>query len=131
MKRRILVADDNEHIRMILTEFLKYDYDIIAFSCGSEILNFLGQGNIPDMIISDVMMPNLNGWDLINKLKISNSYNKIPVVILSGIEKSQEKVKFLEAGVEEYMIKPFNPEELKIRINKIFKRSVITTDNQF
>ena len=83
------------------------------------------------MIISDVMMPNLNGWDLINKLKISNSYNKIPVVILSGIEKSQEKVKFLEAGVEEYMIKPFNPEELKIRINKIFKRSVITTDNQF
>jgi DNA-binding response OmpR family regulator len=122
MKKKILIADDNDNIRMLLTEFLKSDYELVVFDDGAGILNWLKTGNIPDMIISDVKMPIINGWDLVNNLKLSLFYKNIPIIVLSGIEKSQERIKFLEAGADEYMMKPFSPQELKARINNIFKR---------
>lgn len=122
MKKKILIADDNDNIRMLLTEFLKSDYELVVFDDGAGILNWLKTGNIPDMIISDVKMPIVNGWDLVNNLKLSLFYKNIPIIVLSGIEKSQERIKFLEAGADEYMMKPFSPQELKARINNIFKR---------
>lgn len=122
MKKKILIADDNDNIRMLLTEFLKSDYELVVFDDGSGILNWLKTGNIPDMIISDVKMPIIDGWDLVNNLKLSLFYKNIPIIVLSGIEKSQERIKFLEAGADEYMMKPFSPQELKARINNIFKR---------
>ena len=122
MKKKILIADDNDNIRMLLTEFLKSDYELVVFDDGAGILNWLKTGNIPDMIISDVKMPIVNGWDLVNNLKLSLFYKNIPIIVLSVIEKSQERIKFLEAGADEYMMKPFSPQELKARINNIFKR---------
>jgi len=122
MKKVILIADDNNNIRMLLSEILKSDYEIIVFNDGTGILNWLKNGNVPDMIISDVMMPNLNGWDLVNILKLSLFYKYIPILVLSAIENSEERIKFLEAGADEYLMKPFNPQELKVRINNIFKR---------
>ena len=122
MKKKILIAEDNYNIRLLLNEFLKSDYEVISFDDGSGVMNWLDKGNIPDMIISDIMMPTINGWDLVNNLKLSVFYKNIPVLVLSGIEKSQERIKFLEAGVDEYMMKPFSPQELKARINNIFKR---------
>ena len=122
MKKKLVIADDNANIRLLLHEFLKADYEVISFEDGTGILNWLNKGNVPDMIIADVMMPLVNGWDLINNLKLSMFYKNIPVVVLSGIEKSQERVKFLEAGADEYIVKPFSPQELKARINNIFKR---------
>ena len=106
----------------MLNEFLKSDYEVITFNDGSGVLNWLNKGNIPDMIISDIMMPKINGWDLVNNLKLSMFYKNIPVLVLSSNEKSQERIRFLEAGVDEYMMKPFSPQELKARINNIFKR---------
>jgi DNA-binding response OmpR family regulator len=122
MKRKILIAEDNDNIRLLLNEFLKSDYEVISFNDGSGVLNWLSKGNIPDMIISDIMMPKINGWDLVNNLKLSVFYKHIPVLVLSSNEKSQERIRFLEAGADEYMMKPFSPQELKARINNIFKR---------
>ena len=122
MKKKILIAEDNENIRLLLNEFLKSDYEVISFNDGSGVLNWLNKGNIPDMIISDIMMPTINGWDLVNNLKLSVFYKNIPVLVLSSNEKSQERIRFLEAGVDEYMMKPFSPQELKVRINNLFKR---------
>jgi len=55
-------------------------------------------------------------------LKLSLFYKYIPILVLSAIENSEERIKFLEAGADEYLMKPFNPQELKVRINNIFKR---------
>ena len=129
MKKVILIADDNNNIRMLLTEILKSDYEIIAFNDGAGILNWLKTGNVPDMIISDVMMPNLNGWDLVNNLKLSLFYKHIPILVLSAIENSDERIKFLEAGADEYMMKPFNPQELKARINNIFISKALSQES--
>jgi DNA-binding response OmpR family regulator len=122
MKKKIIIADDNANIRLMLHEFLKSDYEVVSFENGNGILGWLKEGNFPDLIIADVMMPKLNGWELINNLKLSLFYKEIPVLVLSGIEKSQERVRFLEAGADEFMVKPFSPVELKARINNIFKR---------
>ena len=123
MKKKILIADDNANIRLLLNEFLKSEFEVQSFDNGASMLKWLEKGLQTDLIIMDVQMPHLNGWDLIQNLKVSLYYQDIPVLILSGIEKTQEKIKFLEAGAEDYMIKPFSPEELKVRINNIFKRT--------
>lgn len=122
MKKKIIIADDNANIRLLLNQFLKDDYDVLTFENGTGVLNWLNEGNIADMIIADVMMPEMNGWDLISNLKLSLYYKNIPVLMLSGIEKSQERVRFLEAGADEYMVKPFSPQELRARVNNLLKR---------
>jgi len=119
MRKTIFIADDNPHIRLLLTQFLIKDFDVKAFEDGSELMNGLLQGNIPDLIIADILMPKLNGWDLINKIKGDKFFKQIPVVMLSGVDKSEEKVKYLNAGVNDFMVKPFSPQELLARITKI------------
>ena len=122
MKKKIIIADDNANIRLLLSEFLKSEFEVQTFDNGVTMLKYLEKGQKTDLIIMDVQMPHLNGWDIIQNLKVSQFHQNIPVLILSGIEKTQEKIKFLEAGAEDYMVKPFSPEELKVRINNIFKR---------
>jgi DNA-binding response OmpR family regulator len=122
MKKKVIIADDNEIIRMLLDEYLKNDFDVKTCADGREVLTELSNGNIPDLIVADVEMPNLNGWSLINNLKISVFFKNIPILILSGKDKTQEKIKFLQAGAEDYMVKPFSPEELKVKIQNIIKR---------
>lgn len=123
MKQFIMVADDNEIICQILKNYLKEDYHITLFQNGVELLDAIHDGIIPDLIIADVKMPLLDGWGVLNNLKTSQFFKHIPVIMLSGIEKSQERIKFLKAGAEDYLIKPFSPEELKLKIELILKRT--------
>ncbi|MDP3462773.1 MAG: response regulator transcription factor [Bacteroidales bacterium] len=122
MKKKILVIDDELSIRMLLENFLSKSYDVIAKSDGMEGLKWLELGNMPDLIVADIQMPNLDGYELIKNLKSSGFYKDIPLIMLSGIESSQEKVKCLKLGASDYMIKPFNPEELSIRIELLLSR---------
>jgi DNA-binding response OmpR family regulator len=122
MKKKILVIDDELSIRMLLENFLSKTYDVIAKSDGMEGLKWLELGNMPDLIVADIQMPNLDGYELIKNLKSSGFFKDIPLIMLSGIESSQEKVKCLKLGASDYMIKPFNPEELSIRIELLLSR---------
>lgn len=87
-----------------------------------EALSFMQQGSVPDIIITDLNTPELNGFDLLTQLKASNYFKAIPVIILSGEEGSETRIKCLEAGADDYIVKPFNPRELEVRINVILKR---------
>jgi len=107
---------------MLLENFLSKTYDVIAKSDGMEGLKWLELGNMPDLIVADIQMPNLDGYELIKNLKSSGFFKDIPLIMLSGIESSQEKVKCLKLGASDYMIKPFNPEELSIRIELLLSR---------
>jgi len=122
MKKKILVIDDELSIRMLPENFLSKTYDVIAKSDGMEGLKWLELGNMPDLIVADIQMPNLDGYELIKNLKSSGFFKDIPLIMLSGIESSQEKVKCLKLGASDYMIKPFNPEELSIRIELLLSR---------
>lgn len=116
MKKKILVIDDEKTIRILLENYLKKEYDVTAKSDGEEGLNWLQEGNFPDLIVSDIQMPNLDGYEFIKNVRASGYFKEIPMIMLSGIESSAEKVKALKLGANDYMVKPFNPEELAVRI---------------
>lgn len=116
MKKTILVIDDEKTIRVLLENYLKKEYEVVTKSDGEEGLNWLQEGNFPDLIVVDIQMPNLDGYEFIKNVRASGYFKEIPIIMLSGIESSAEKVKTLKMGANDYIVKPFNPEELAVRI---------------
>ncbi|MFZ4462314.1 MAG: response regulator [Bacteroidales bacterium] len=122
MKKKILVIDDELSIRLLLENYLSKIYDVVTRNDGMEALKWMEEGNMPDLIVADIQMPNLDGYEFIKNVRNSGFFKEIPMIMLSGIESSQEKVKCLKLGANDYMIKPFNPEELSIRIEILLAR---------
>jgi len=117
MKHKILVIDDEQNIRILLENFLSQDYDIESKSDGIEALEWL-EGNLPDLIICDIQMPNMDGYGFLEKLRQRGYTKHTPVIMLSGTETSKERVKCYKLGAQDYLMKPFNPEELEELIKK-------------
>ena len=86
-----------------------------------EALAWMHAGNIPDLIISDVNMPEMDGRTFLKQLKASSTFNFIPVIILSSLESSNDRIELLEAGASDFVLKPFNPQELKIRVRNLLR----------
>lgn len=122
MKDTILVLDDEMSIRMLLENFLSKTYNVITCNDGQEGLKYLEEGNLPDLIVADIQMPNLDGYEFIRNVRASGFFKNIPMIMLSGIESSSERVKCLKLGADDYLVKPFNPEELAIRIENLLAR---------
>lgn len=119
---KVVVVEDDIPIKTLICKVLEYNFEVKAFDNGMDALSFLQKGDLPDIIISDLNTPELNGYELLVQLKTSNFFNAIPVIILSGEEGSETRIKCLEAGADDYILKPFNPRELEVRINVILKR---------
>ncbi len=122
MKNKVLIIDDELSIRMLLENFLSKEYDVVTKSDGLDGLKWMEEGNIPDLIVADIQMPNLDGYEFIKNVRASGYFKDIPLIMLSGIESSTEKVKCLKLGANDYIVKPFNPEELSIRIELLLAR---------
>jgi DNA-binding response OmpR family regulator len=120
--QKLIIIEDDLAIKTLLCTVLEYNFKVTAFENGMDALSSLQKGDIPDIIISDLNTPELNGYDLLTQLKASNYFRAIPVIILSGEEGSETRIKCLEAGADDYIVKPFNPRELEVRINVILKR---------
>ena len=121
--QKIVVIEDDFAIKTLICAVLESNFVVAAFENGMDALAYLHKGtNIPDIIITDLNTPEMNGYDLLVQLKTSNYFNTIPVIILSGEEGSETRIKCLEAGADDYILKPFNPRELEVRINVILKR---------
>lgn len=121
MKKKVLVIDDKEAIGKLIALCLGADYECQYFNNVLAGINWLRSGNKIDLILSDYTMPELNGYDFLVMLKQNEFLKDIPVVFLSGEEHSSTRIKLLEGGAEDFILKPFNPLELKIRIKKILK----------
>lgn len=119
MKKRILILDDKETIGKVLMMYLATEYDCTWFDNPLKGLDWMRQGNIPDLIISDIRMPEMRGDEFLEYLKHNELFKQIPVVMLSSEDSTSERIRLLEEGAEDYIVKPFNPQELKIRIKKI------------
>ena len=120
-KKRILFVDDDPSMRLLLEHFLQKNYDVITLQNGKEALLWLNsnKGKLPDLIIADILMPGMHGFDFLEHLKASAYLSSIPIIMLSSLDKSIDKIKCFKLGAEDYLIKPFNPEELLFRIEKI------------
>ncbi len=114
----IYLADDNLDMREYITSFLDDKFVVKHFRDGKEVLMEV-EKKIPHLIISDIMMPRMDGVALARKLKENPEWRKIPFISVTAITNEQEKLDTLRTGVDDYITKPFNPEELLIRIENL------------
>lgn len=119
MKKKILIVDDKPEVAKVLTIYLSGDYDVVYLDNPIKAIAWLTEGNFPDLIISDLNMPEMDGYQFLRYIKGNQWFKSIPVVILSSVESSDERIRLFEDGAEDYMLKPFNPQELKVRLKKI------------
>ena len=119
---RILVVEDDPFINMIMKRILSEDYEIEFSNSVVKALAILQDGKLPDLLISDVNMPEVSGLDLLVQLKSSGFFRFLPIIMLSGEDKPEIRIKCLDNGADDYMIKPFNPQELLARIRAIMRR---------
>ena len=117
---RILVVDDDSFMRDIFTKTLSEGYDIIPAENGPDAL-MLAQSECPDLIILDVEMPGMDGYELCGRLKECRCMAEAPVIFVSARDKIEERLKGYEAGAEDYIVKPFEPQELKAKVTQLLK----------
>lgn len=123
MTSKILVVDDDPNIRELVGLFLRDEgFDIYEVSDGVEALSKLETIKV-DMVILDVMMPNMDGWELCSELR---KYYDIPLLMLTVNGETSQKVKGFQLGTDDYLVKPFDPLELVARVKALLKRYQIT-----
>ena len=119
-KQSILIIDDDANLRMLLEYVLRKEYSVSTREDGLSAMAWLAAGNKPSLIIADVDMPRLNGYDLLRQLRASGYFRDIPVVMLSGYDDADIREKCLTAGAKDYLLKPFTPEKIMARIRCLF-----------
>ena len=121
----VLIVDDEERIRMLIKEYcLNENYDVLESSDGKEALDTIKNSKV-DIVILDIMMPNMDGLTAYNEIK---KYN-IPTIILSARSEEYDKLIGFDLGVDDYVTKPFSPKELIARIKAVTKRFNDLTDS--
>lgn len=119
---KLLVVDDEENICNLIEKFALYDgYDVIKASNGMDAVNIATTQNDIDLIIMDVMMPELNGFSACKEIRKVNS---TPIIMLSARGEEYDRIHGFEMGIDDYVIKPFSPKELMMRVNAVLKRSM-------
>jgi len=129
MKKVLLIVDDDLSILKLLNFILSKDYDIVVKTNGFDALDWLENGNMPELIISDLAMPTFDGQAFVKNVKISGFYGDIPVVLLSAAHDLDEQVRTMPFKVEAYLHKPFNPTSLKTEISKILQDYAASHNN--
>ncbi len=117
-KRTILVVDDNEDMRTFLRTILGSEYRVLTAGDGVEALRSM-EKVIPDIVITDLMMPNMDGLELTNRLKQSPDTNFIPVVLLSAKSAIESRLEAMKQGADDYVTKPFEPKYLQARVRNL------------
>ena len=116
IKGRILLVDDNADMRDYVRRILSGEHDVVTASNGLEALA-ITHANAPDLVLSDVMMPGLDGFGLLKALRERPETQTIPLILLSARAGEESRVEGIEAGADDYLVKPFTARELQARVN--------------
>ncbi len=119
---KILIAEDEPDIRELVAFMLRFaGYEVVAASNGEEAVQAATR-DIPDLVLMDVRMPRMTGYDACKLMKADPTLHDVPVVFLSAKGQESEIQSGLEAGAEEYLLKPFSPDELTNRVRAILSK---------
>lgn len=126
-KLKVLIVDDNPDILDLLEATLQDEFELIKASSGSETFKKLKTTN-PNLLVLDYVLPDLTGPDICKIIRKDPLFSNIPILMLTGKGEVEDKVDGLEAGADDYMLKPFNPQELIARIRMLIRRSSANLD---
>lgn len=122
-QKRLLLIDDDPNLILLVKDYLEFrGYEVIAAGNGIEALESLKQ-KLPDLIVCDVMMPEMDGYTFVQHIREDSRTNWIPVLFLSAKGQSQDRVKGLNTGADVYMSKPFEPEELVAQVESLLRQT--------
>lgn len=126
MKKTLLIVDDEPAIRLILKQYLSAEFNIILKADGREALQWLEEGHHADAVVADYHMPQLDGLAFVRELRRQSRFQQLLVFILSANELSSTRIECLRLGADDYLVKPFNLEELKLRLyNRLHLRQAV------
>ena len=128
MSINILVVDDESRMRKLVKDFLvKQNYEVMEAGDGSEALDIFFANQDIALIILDVMMPKMDGWQVCREIR---NYSKVPIIMLTARTDERDELQGFELGVDEYIAKPFSPKILVARVEAILRRTNQIADNE-
>ena len=124
-KPTLLIVDDSRLMCEFIALFLSSKYDTIPQTDARRALELIHSGLRPDLILSDLNMPNMSGLEFIEAARLALPY--VPIMIVSGAQESQKRIEWLAAGADDFLLKPFHPAEMEVRLSKLLRRTTATT----
>jgi len=121
-KQKILVVDDDDILLTMMETVLSNDYDVITAQSGKEALGLFYQGLVPQLILLDLMMPGMDGWDTYSRIRAMSGLHDIPMAICTSSDDPKDLLRAREMGAVDFIKKPIKNEDLINRIGKIFKK---------
>lgn len=120
-KLKILVVDDESRMRKLVTDFLEREnFEVLEAANGEEAIDIFGSENDIALIILDVMMPKVDGWQVCEEIRKTS---KVPIIMLTARTDEKDELQGFDLGVDEYIAKPFSPKILVARVNALLRRS--------
>ena len=128
-KLKIMIVDDESRMRKLVKDFLKKkDFEVVEAADGEEALDIFFKDKSISLIICDVMMPKINGFDVVKEIR---QYSQVPIIMLTARSEERDELQGFDLGVDEYISKPFSPKILVARVNAILRRAnVIGESNE-
>jgi len=125
-KVKVLIVDDDKNVLTIIREALGYEpFEILEAENGKEALG-MAFTHSPDILVMDIMMPHMDGYQVCRELKKHDYTKTIPIIILSAKSSVDDKLKAMNLNINDYIVKPFDPRELKARIKMVLNQSMHT-----
>ena len=123
MKKLIAIVDDElDILDLVAINLEKTGFQTAKFEDASGLLNFL-ESKIPDLIVLDLMLPDIDGFDVCKNLKKNDKFSSIPIIMLTAKGEETDRILGLEFGADDYIVKPFSPRELVARVKAVLRRS--------
>ncbi len=123
---KILLVDDDHFTRMMVEDAISNDYDVVSVASGAEAFAVLEKDGKYDLLMLDVIMPDLDGYQVLERLRADERFASMPVIFLTGRDSPADIVRGLNAGASDYLVKPFSMQELRARIHTQFRLKVLS-----
>ena len=120
VKKRILAVDDAVIILRRITDALEEYYDVVTVNSGARALKYLDKHK-PDLILLDIRMPIRNGFEILSEIRAMEDRADIPIIMLTALEDKQSVMKSIELGIRDYVLKPFTPDDLLERVQRVLE----------
>jgi signal transduction histidine kinase/CheY-like chemotaxis protein/streptogramin lyase len=120
---KILVVEDHADFQYMIKMILQEHFEVSGAFNGAEALTHLESYHLPDLIVCDLMMPDMDGWQLIAKIKAKEAYSCIPILVITALHSEQSRHRALRLGVDDYLLKPFDDDVFLTTIRVLLKRS--------
>ena len=125
---KILVVDDESRMRKLLNDYLtRKGYKVIEAADGQEALDLFYEEKGIDLVICDVMMPKMDGWEVLSEIR---QYSKVPVIMLTAKSEERDELSGFDLGADEYITKPFSPKILMARVDALLRRANVLGNEQ-